>query len=143
MFSGIFEHRHDCAACVGCCNTVLYFHRAAYDILAAQQAFFHNKPADFVYVTEASELVNTHAPALHVRTTCIDHRGGLSAADKYNAARCFCAATSFDFKMTVCNVAALANSAKKIALCVQLQVRARWASSATIKLAFFLSIAHL
>lgn len=92
MFSGIFEHRHDCAACVGCCNTLLYFHRAAYDILAAQQAFFHNKPADFVYVTKASEPLQSfalRAPAVHVRTTCIDHRGGLSAADKYNTAMRF------------------------------------------------------
>lgn len=31
--------------------TLFYFHSAAYDILAARQAFFHNKPADFVYVT--------------------------------------------------------------------------------------------
>lgn len=38
-----------------------YFHRAAYDILAAQQAFFHNKPADFVYVTEASEPLQSFA----------------------------------------------------------------------------------
>ncbi len=35
--------------CFKCCNTT--FSWAAYDALAAEQLFFHNRKADFVYVT--------------------------------------------------------------------------------------------
>lgn len=37
------------ASCFKCCNTT--FSQAAYDALAAEQLFFHNRGADFVYVT--------------------------------------------------------------------------------------------
>lgn len=120
VFSSVFEHRHDCAACVGCCNTLLYFHRAAYDILAAQQAFFHNKPADFVYVTETSEPLqrfaceracagrasedNVHgSPRRTERCGQIQRCQAFSAQQLYLTLKC----------RSVCNVAALANSAKK------------------------------
>lgn len=50
------------------------FHRAAFAILAAQQAFFHNKPPDSVYVTTRGQnlgrssrgsLSNAHEDAVH------------------------------------------------------------------------------
>ncbi len=38
-----------CFMCFQCCNTT--FSWAAYDALAEEQLFFHNRRADFVYVT--------------------------------------------------------------------------------------------